>query len=123
MKGAKPFFSFLDNDIHLSIFRLSGARIEGQNSHRKTGRNLNHLGIRIISLLIENYGHRTEVRKSLASNQDWIDQYFGKILPMMSGQTNVGLISMNRPGKPDLIHPEGQGTYRMSHRYWTNFST
>ena len=29
----------------------------------------------------------------------------------MSGQTNVGLISMNRPGKPDLIHPEGQGTY------------
>ena len=62
-------------------------------------------------MLIENYGHRTEVRKSLASNQDWIDQYFGKILPMMSGQTNVGLISMNRPGKPDLIHPEGQGTY------------
>ena len=61
--------------------------------------------------MIENYGHRTEVRKSLASNQDWIDQYFGKILPMMSGQTNVGLISMNRPGKPDLIHPEGQGTY------------
>ena len=61
--------------------------------------------------MIENYGHRTEIRKSLASNQDWIDQYFGKILPMMSGQTNVGLISMNRPGKPDLIHPEGQGTY------------
>ena len=61
--------------------------------------------------MIENYGHRTEVRKSLASNQDWIDQYFGKILPMMSGQTNVGLISMNRPGKPDLIHPEGQGIY------------
>ena len=78
---------------------------------QKTGRNINYLSIRIISSLIENYGHRTEVRKSLASNQDWIDQYFGKILPMMSGQTNVGLISMNRPGKPDLIHPEGQGTY------------
>ena len=71
---------------------------------------IQYFGIRIVSLLIENYGHRTEVRKSLASNQDWIDQYFGKILPMMSGQTNVGLISMNRPGKPDLIHPEGQGT-------------
>ena len=78
----------------------------GQNNF---GNKIRYFGIRIFSLLIENYGHRTEVRKSLASNQDWIDQYFGKILPMMSGQTNVGLISMNRPGKPDLLHPEGQG--------------
>ena len=68
-----------------------------------------NVGVIIVYIILENYGHRLEVRKALASNQDWISQYFGKILPMMSGQTNVGLISMYRGGKPDLVHPEGQG--------------
>ena len=59
----------------------------------------------------DNYGHRSEVRKALATNKDWIDQYFGKILPMMSAQTNVGLISLYSGSKPDIIHPEGEGKH------------
>ncbi len=57
----------------------------------------------------DDYKHRAEVRKTLAGNQDWINQYFGKILPMMSGQTNVGLQSLHRPSKPDIVYPHEKG--------------
>ena len=59
----------------------------------------------------ENYTHRAEVRASLASNQEWIDEYFSKLLPMLTSQTNVGLISMENGSKPDVIYPEGQGKF------------
>lgn len=64
---------------------------------------------RSICLFLDNYLHRADVRKALASNQDWIEQYFGKILPMMSQQTNVGMESMVRPSKPDIFYPQNPG--------------
>jgi len=101
----KPFLELTFENFHL---RTEVSKLHGYWTAELGGLN------QVVHIWeYENYGHRTEVRKSLASNQDWIDQYFGKILPMMSGQTNVGLISMNRPGKPDLIHPEGQGVYEL----------
>ena len=67
-------------------------------------------------MILDNYAHRTEVRQALAGNQNWIDKYFGKILPMMVGQVNVGTVSMDRGFKPDVIHPDGQGTIGHSNR-------
>ena len=65
----------------------------------------------------ENYTHRAEVRASLASNQEWIDEYFSKLLPMLTSQTNVGLISMENGSKPDVIYPEGQGGFFLLRKF------
>ena len=62
-------------------------------------------------MLSDNYKHRAEVRASLANNQEWIDQYFGKILPMLTSQTNIGLISMDNGSKADIVYPDGQGNW------------
>ena len=61
----------------------------------------------------DNYVHRANVRKELAGNQDWISQYFSKILPMFTTQTNVGMMSLDNGDQPDIIHPEGQGVYEL----------
>jgi hypothetical protein len=61
-------------------------------------------------VFLDSYVHRAEVRAALAGNQDWFSQYFGKILPMMQKQDNVGLTSISS-GTPnvDVLHPEGKG--------------
>ena len=59
--------------------------------------------------ILDNYKHRAEVRAALASNKEWVDQYFGKILPMLTTQTNIGLISMENGSKEDIVYPDGQG--------------
>ena len=69
------------------------------------------MGSKLNLPISENYTHRAEVRASLASNQEWIDEYFSKLLPMLTSQTNVGLISMENGSKPDVIYPEGQGKF------------
>ena len=61
----------------------------------------------------DNYVHRASVRKELAGNQDWISQYFSKILPMMTTQTNVGMMSLDNGNQPDIVHPEGTGVYEL----------
>ena len=74
------------------------------------------------SIISDNYKHRSEVRASLAANKDWINEYFGKITPMMTNQINVGLLSMEQESKPEVIYKEGQGLMISRKKISTVFS-
>lgn len=54
--------------------------------------------------------HRAEVRATLAGNQEWIQRYFAKILPMMSSQQNSILSVI-----PDVTFTNSQdkGVYQL----------
>lgn len=54
--------------------------------------------------------HRAQVRASLATNSEWIQRYFAKILPWMSGQQN-SVISVI-PGIP-LSSSSEKGIYQL----------
>ena len=58
----------------------------------------------------DNYVHRSKVRAELAGNQECISQYFSKILPMMTTQTNIGLMSLDNGDQPDILYKDGPGT-------------
>ena len=65
---------------------------------------------------LDNFEHRASVRASLAKDDDWIGQYFGKIVSMFQWQENMTLSSL--PGRQtDVLHPEGKGLFV----YWLNW--
>lgn len=63
--------------------------------------------------LADNLEHRAQVRQRLAGNTEWIELYFAKILPMMSGQQNavVSLIPGISYGNPS--EPTAKGFYQL----------
>ena len=56
---------------------------------------------------IDSYEHRAGVRAKLASDDNWISQYFGKILPWFQKQDNMTLKTL--PNFDDVIYPKSQG--------------
>ncbi|XP_023335175.1 protein NipSnap homolog 3A [Eurytemora carolleeae] len=53
---------------------------------------------------------RAEVRAKLGQDQDWQNQYFQKILPMLQNQDNVTLKSLTEPAAPG---PDTSGVYEL----------
>ena len=60
-----------------------------------------------VNINIDSYEHRAGVRAKLASDDDWISQYFGKILPWFQKQDNMTLKSL--PNFDDVVYPKSQG--------------
>jgi len=61
-------------------------------------------------VIIDSLEHRAQVRAGLAVNTDWIQRYFAKILPWMTGQQN-SVISVV-PGIT-FSNSEGKGFYQL----------
>ena len=55
----------------------------------------------------DSYEHRAGVRAKLASDDDWISQYFGKILPWFQSQANMTLSTL--PNFDKVVYPENKG--------------
>jgi len=59
----------------------------------------------------DSYEHRAGVRAKLASDNDWISQYFGKILPWFQSQANMTLSTL--PNFDKVVYPENKGMYEL----------
>ena len=57
----------------------------------------------------DSYEHRAGVRAKLASDDDWISQYFGKILPWLLKQDNMTLSPL--PNFETVVYPKNKGAY------------
>ena len=57
---------------------------------------------------IDSYDHRAGVRAKLAVDENWISQYFGKILPWFQRQENMTLNML--PNFDSVVYPKDKGT-------------
>ena len=69
--------------------------------------------LRFVNIL-DSYDHRAGVRAKLASDADWISQYFGKILPWFQKQDNMTLTAL--PNMKTVVYPENKGAYYLKLR-------
>ena len=78
-----------------------------------SSRKFNPYALRFVNIL-DSYDHRAGVRAKLASDADWISQYFGKILPWFQKQDNMTLTTL--PNMKNVIYPENKGAYYLKFR-------
>lgn len=69
-----------------------------------------------ILFYIDSYDHRAGVRAKLAADDNWIAQYFGKILPWFQMQENMTLSPL--PNFETVIHPKDKGI--LFHLFYSN---
>lgn len=62
----------------------------------------------------DSYDHRASIRAKLGNDQEWIGEYFGKVVSMFQTQENMSLNFIKIPlGESQVIHPEGKGLYEL----------
>lgn len=59
----------------------------------------------------DSYEHRAGVRAKLGGDDNWISQYFGKILPWFQKQENMTLNAL--PNFDSVVHPKDKGFYEL----------
>jgi hypothetical protein len=59
---------------------------------------------------LDSYEHRAGVRAKLGGDDNWISQYFGKILPWFQKQENMTLNAL--PNFDSVVHPKDKGMYK-----------
>jgi len=59
----------------------------------------------------DSYDHRAGVRAKLAVDENWISQYFGKILPWFQRQENMTLNML--PNFDSVVYPKDKGFYEL----------